>query len=511
MSDTLPKAPLWRRVLRGGIKLFLVLAVVFAARVIYTYRDRNPGYALNLERTAERWLAEPHPLKVGFARATINPDMNDPKHPVWLAGFSQHRAATKQHDDLWAVASVLDDGHTRIGIVALDAIGFFHDDVVEVRRRLKAEWKLDYTVVCSTHNHSTPDLMGLWGPDIFHTGVNSSYREHVIATVAKVLGEAAGGLQPASVSIHELKTPPAGLVTDTRKPEVYDADLRFMHFTNPTNGSTIGSIVGWGNHPETVWGRNTEITSDYCGYLRDGLEKGITEDGRLMAAGVGGIHMFVNGAVGGLMSTTPNVTVRDPYLGGEFKEPTHDKARALGRQLVSRILPVMQDATALRTNQLPITVRARTLIVKSDNPGFLLAPVLGLLDRGQVGWMTMRTEVAVLTLGDASVICVPGELYPELANGGIEKAPGGDFGIEPLEVPPLRELVPGKVKFLFGLANDEIGYIIPKSEWDRKPPYIYGSDHGVYGEVNSMGPNTAMTLHEALRELSGQVKGSGAR
>ena len=40
--------------------------------------------------------------------------------------------------------------------LALAAIGFFHDDAMAVRLGCAPEWKLDYTIVCSTHNHSTP-------------------------------------------------------------------------------------------------------------------------------------------------------------------------------------------------------------------------------------------------------------------------------------------------------------------------------------------------------------------
>jgi hypothetical protein len=37
-----------------------------------------------------------------------------------------------------------------------------------------------------------------------------------------------------------------------------------------------------------------------------------------------------------------------------------------------------------------------------------------------------------------------------------------------------RRLVqPGRVTFVLGLANDEMGYIIPRSEWDQAPPYLY--------------------------------------
>src|SRR5262249_4597442 len=138
----------------------------------------------------------------------ITPDLSDPKHPVWLAGFSQHRAATAVHDDLWAIACVMDDGYSRLGIVGLDAIGFFQDDVVRVRRRLAPELKLDYAIVCSTHNHSTPDLMGLWGPDFLHTGVDQRYRDQVITACVDTLTVALSNLAPARVAIHEIPTKP---------------------------------------------------------------------------------------------------------------------------------------------------------------------------------------------------------------------------------------------------------------------------------------------------------------
>jgi hypothetical protein len=442
----------------------------------------------------------------------INPDLSDTNRPVWLAGFSQHRAATAIHDDLWAVAVVLDDGYARLGIVALDAIGFFHDDVVAVRRACDSKWKLDYAIVCSLHNHSTPDLMGLWGRDFLHTGVDSRYRQQVIAAAARALGDAAEAMQAARIAVFEIPTPAEGLVADTRKPIVFDSDIRVMHFTSASTGATLGTLVGWGNHPETPWGQNTEITADYCGFLRDTLERGFSKDGQALAAGAGGIHVFINGAVGGLMTTHPSVTVRDPYLNQDFKTPSHEKSRAVGHQLASRILARLSDTNHVSTEAAPIGIRALTIEMPVDNNMFLAAGYLGLIDRGYVRWKTMRTEVAVVTVGDAGIICVPGEIYPEIVNGGIEHPPGADFDVAPVEVPPLRELMPGRVKFVFGLANDELGYLIPKSEWDVKPPYLYGATGGMYGEINSCGPNAAGVVHSALaalcreRQPAGQAK-----
>jgi hypothetical protein len=122
---------------------------------------------------------------------------------------------------------------------------------------------LTYVTVCSTHNHSTPDLLGLWGPSFFRTGVLPEYREKVIDACVKALKEAHSRLQPAKVAFHEIQTPPANLVADTRKPEVYDPNIRVMHVVAAEDHRTLGSITTWGNHPETVWSKNTEVTSDY--------------------------------------------------------------------------------------------------------------------------------------------------------------------------------------------------------------------------------------------------------
>ncbi len=54
---------------------------------------------------------------------------------------------------------------------------------------------------------------------------------------------------------------------------------------------------------------------------------------------------------------------------------------------------------------------------------------------------------------------------------------------------------------IVGLANDEIGYIIPKRQWDEKPPFCYGRTSAQYGEVNSLGPDTAPLICEAFRQL----------
>src|SRR5204862_7376346 len=111
-------------------------------------------------------------------------------------------------------------------------------------------------------------------------------------------------------------------------------------------------------------------------------------------------------------------------------------------------------------------------------------------------------ELAYLRLGDLHVACIPGELYPELVYGKFQEPvePGADFAEAPLE-PSIASLMPGPKWLLIGLANDELGYIIPKRQWDKSPPHAYRRDAAQYGENNCCGPEDAPIILAALNPL----------
>jgi GNAT superfamily N-acetyltransferase len=90
-----------------------------------------------------------------------------------------------------------------------------------------------------------------------------------------------------------------------------------------------------------------------------------------------------------------------------------------------------------------------------------------------------------------------------MAVGGVECPTGADLPGAPLETPPLRELLaraspPGGLAAIIGLANDEVGYIIPRTQWDARRPFTYGQPDAPYGEVNSIGPEAAPALYRGL-------------
>lgn len=505
--------------------LGLLLLLMIIGLLIWCYsnlKDRNPGYKADLKILNTKAAA----LSAGFAAFPITPEVPDrwidknkdakynPKDgdtftdgngngifdPVWIAGFGNSRAANGIHDDTWARTMVIDDGKTRLAIVVLDAIGFMNDDIIDIRRRLPGDAGVTYAIVCSTHTHEGPDLLGLWGSSPFKSGINKKYLEYVKTQTVKSIVEAVKNLRPTRLEISQDLTGAASLVIDTRKPEVFDSGLRLIKAIDKVNGKTLGSLVAWADHPETLWSDNLLVSSDFPHYVREAVEKGVFNGDSLAKPGIGGVAVYMNGAVGGLMTTHPRLTIKDPFTGQEFKEPTFEKAQAQGKQLALLALNAM-DHPVEKIDSAGISLIVRTLFLPIDNIMFELGTTLGVLDRGTTGWMKMRSEISVFKIGPLSFATLPGEVYPEIINGGIEAPEEQDYKIAPIEVPSVRDMMQGKYKFIFGLANDEIGYIIPKSQWDTDAPYTYKKKDAPYGEGNSLSPNTAPVLHKNLKEI----------
>ena len=514
----------WLLIILGSIlSIILVIAVIG----LINTRDRHPGYEIDLHiQGAET----PSIIKVGFAALPITPTIvdtwndfnNDTKYnekdgdtyndnnnngkfdAFWIAGFSNSKPANGVHDDVWARTVVFDDGNSRLAIVSLDAIGFLHEDVVDIRLKIPEELGIDYAMISSTHTHESNDLIGIWGESEFKSGVNKEMLKYVKSQAVASIVKATKGLRPARLQFAQDLTGAEKQVMDTRKPIVLDAGMRFIQAIDTEKDSTLGVIVSWGNHPETLWSQNVLISSDFPHYLRESIEKGVYNNGELVLPGVGGTAVYFSGAVGGLMTTRGSMAIKGPFSDSTFTEPNYEKLIAQGQKLGLLALNALASPDAI-VEKSQISIRAKTIELPLSNKVFALASAIGIIDKGLTGFFKARTEIAAFTIGPASFICVPGEIYPEIVNGGIESPEGQDFRIKPIETPPLRDLMPGKYKFVIGLANDEIGYIIPKSEWDVEAPYLYGAKKSPYGEDNSFGPETAPIIHREFVQILGEL------
>ena len=508
--------------------LLVLIIILGLAHAFYYTRDRHPGYSLDLAMPAND--SQPSGvLQVGFGKTAITPHLSDtwedvdgnaqyePKKgdtfidgngngkfdPIWLAGFDNKRAANGVHDDIWARAILWENGAVCVALVSLDAIGLFHDDVITIRNMVaKAIPEIDHVIITATHCHEVPDLMGMWGARMFKSGVNREYLQYVQEQTVKALSHALNNRQPALLKIAKIDSVEKDLVHDSRPPQVFDDGIRMMKVEHSITGEHLGILLNYGCHPETLGSNNLLVTADYAHYWLDGIERGIFIDGEKKRPGIGGMAIYAQGAVGGLMTAMGSETY-DPWLDKTFanRERTFDKARAQGYRLADKVLDEIEQNNWQAIEKPAIRLKAKTFHFKLQNKIFTLAGILGVFDRGFKRLKYIRSEVNLLTIGSAWFITMPGEVNPEIINGGIEKPEGRDFDIDPVEIPPIRELMGGDINFAIGLANDEVGYIMPKSHWDVKAPFTYGRKKAMYGEVNSLGPDAGPVFYEQVKAL----------
>ena len=441
------------------------------------------------------------PLTVGIAEVDVTPKLAKDK-PVYLAGFGKDRKATGTNDPIMARAVVLQHGKTKIALVSVDVVGLFLPFVEGVRKQLPG---FAHVVVSSTHNHEGPDTLGLWGAGIFTSGIDKAYMKRLTKGIVDAVEKADAARVPVTAKINTVQVPE--LLHDNRLPIVKHDDLVVLTFEDAKK-KPAGIVVQWNCHPETLSSKNTLLSADYVGYtvkhLRDKYHCGV---------------VYLTGTVGGLM-TSLKVPIRSE-TGVDLKDGTYEKTARYGVLLGQAAARAIDKAKPVTLT--PFVVRTRKLYLPLANPAYVSARQFGVLDREAFHWkgdpdkadamadletdkpLAMRTELGYLRLGDLDIACIPGEIYPEIVLDKVQTPadPGADFPDAPAE-PAIYKQLAGPHRMMIGLANDEIGYIIPKRQWDAKPPFAYKRKAAQYGEINSLGPETAPILCKAFAEL---VKG----
>jgi hypothetical protein len=436
-------------------------------------------------------------LQVGFGEADITPALGD--RPVFMAGFGPNRKATKVHDPLMARAVVFKSGDKKITLASVDLVGFFHPNVLRVRQQLR---DFTYVLLTSTHNHEGPDTLGLWGPNAWTSGVDKDYLRHVEQQVVAAVKSADAAAKPVSAQIGAARAPE--LLHDGREPFIKHDELVALRFTDDKK-QTTGIVVQWNCHPETMGSKNTEITADYVGYT----VKHLREKHQCPV-------VYLTGTVGGLM-TSLNVEIKDES-GKMLADGTVEKTERYGRLVGELAERALKDAKPVELT--PLQARSKEFFIPLDNKHYQMGRQIGILTRDAYLWTgdpynaealdakeftkrsCMRTETAWLKLGDLDIAAIPGEIYPELVLDKVQDPPdpGADFPDAPIE-PAIYKQLKGPHRMIVGLANDEIGYIIPKRQWDEKPPFCYGRTKPQYGESNSVGPETAPILCQVFKAL----------
>lgn len=388
-------------------------------------------------------------LRVGFARVEITPTDSVIIGGYGLPSMSRNKCRWSEgvHDPLYAygVAVVDPQGASPVILLVLDTVGIMSPESEKISQGVKtAVGQNDINVVVSaTHTHNGPDTVGLWGSLV---PITSGRDENAI-------NELIDGAIAAGVAAWEAREPAQLGTAVGFEAEYHENRIAFesdpdiddtMTLVTAINadGKLLGTLMNWACHPTVMGQQNLLLTSGWPGAYR-----------RLMADRFGGMHIFIQGAIGDAIEPL-NPVNKIPWwnfgLSWGTWEAVEEFATVIAddaTELVDQAKPLAQQRLWLsEVDEFPMTL---------ENVMFWAAATAGLIPREapQVG-ETFYTPIATFAIGDLSFATLPGEYATE-------------YGFS------LREIMGGSAQVIVGLGMDWLGYTITPEQYENFLLYYY--------------------------------------
>lgn len=470
----------------------------------------------------------------------------------WIAGFGTGRAASavSAENRTWARALALRNDDVTIAFVAMDCVGLFIDEMDLIREEIAAmAVDVDYVFVSATHDHEARDTVGIWGASVSDTGYSPEYMTFFRRQAALAVADAVATLEPANLELASfflrdvdtssspgLQTDVLRYVGDLRDPFVYDDQVRVIRLVAEDGvglgtTDTIATFVNYAAHAEYEGERNTVISADFAGWMRNAIENGAVGPDGAVLAGIGGISVFVNGALG--VQIGPNHIRPARWDGTPVPEESEAAARTVGEEIAWHVLNALSTPRETH-DSLPIAFRRARFPLLVENTNYHIAfsqDLFGPRDlfdfdparpiRRGTNLPSIMTEVAIIDLGPIQMLTMPGELDPILFTGvaGERAFTPPDRPVVDLarENPPDLAAYPttgylidhfradaraSENMWILGLTNDFTGYFVPPSDYElASTPYLVEAPGAHYEETNSVGPLAWPRIERLTREL----------
>ncbi len=380
-------------------------------------------------------------LLAGASRVNITP-----VNRQYMAGFKERRISAGVHDDIYASILIL-KSNTTLTLISLDLIGLFYNDVLHIRSMIKNSVG-DKVIIGCTHNHSGPDTLGYWGPLLFdkipiRSGIDPNYLLFIKKKIVKGVNLALSNMKKARIRFGKGRI--EGVSINKRRERLLDKEISVMGVED-VRGVNIATLVNYACHPEVLWIDNRLITSDFVGYLY-----------RYLREKTKGIILFFNGALGGMV--VPKIRI---YSNGKGMH-TFNEAKRIG-ELIGNSAYKLLKSGVLSTNSY-IHFKRKVIYVPLDNIKFRIAKEIGIFKRRLYNGR-VKTEVSVIKIGDAKIVTVPGEPLPSVG-----------FRI--------KNRIKERYRFIFGVTNDELGYIMERNDYDN-PIYSYEKSMSIGKDVGEI-------------------------
>lgn len=509
--------------------------------------------------TSDKW-------RLGYSQKSLLPDdILTGKKDYYLAGYLLQNLPSNTVetvlDDMKVYTVVMDAGAGAVAFSTIECIGISNADIRQIREMLTDFAKANNIIsinVTATHCHSEIDTMGLWNPFfskianntlaamtnqlIFKTqgGPDEEFMSVLRERTAESIKEACNNMEKGDLYYAEKNGDE--YFFDKRDPSEYDGNVYRLRFDPDNSESKETMIVNIPAHPY-ITGLKTDNSSgkELSGDYTAAMDRTMTENGYNF--------MFIIGATLGIYPDRAQTNDELPH------ERRSQHAERYGEEMAMFVMSMTKTKQEILDNYYKtkyfsleqiqqgveqtkdqerkytvwyenwekveeervepiLNIRTKEVFVTVENPIILLVGKLGLvnhtlLDNGDGSYSTV-TEVGYVEFGkNIKAIMMPGEVSPEIIYGGgtisaENSFSGCDFPAktadETLALPEDQHLL------CFGLANDEIGYILNDNDYcllffDNVEPF---GDH--YQESIAFARSSGSILMNAFEKLVDEVR-----
>ncbi len=389
-------------------------------------------------------------FQVGFDVVDVSPTPAQiDKQDIYMGAYGApytRGPAKGVHDRIYVRSMAIEAEGVGFVMAIVDLPGMGNQNTRAIREMVAEMSDLEESQVLigTTHTHSSPDFMGLWG------GVPDAYRDQLKEQAALSMVSAWEAREEADLYVATGKGPNR----NRRGWEMTD-DAMVVLDAIDLEGERIGTLVNFAAHPIILGESNKEISCDYTGPMVLALEEAL-----------GAPVALFNGTLGDASPDVPD---------GEY-EDDFERAAVYGELLSGIAEELVADAELIEP---VVELDFREWTQSVDNFLFQLAAQLGILqyDFDMKGLeQEVVTQSTYFRLGaQVQGVSFPGE---SLTRNGLA----------------IKEAMKAPHRMILGNTGDALGYFIPSDEWQT-------GKNDNYEESVSLGKTAGDNARDAIVEM----------
>ncbi len=408
-------------------------------------------------------------LYVGSGKRDITPPGN-----VFLGGYGlgPGRKSTGVLAPIFVRAMVISDGTHAVVFAENETQGTFaaykrgpfglSDVRREVERATGGFIQADHIVIGSDHSHAGIDTSGVWG------GLTVPNMTRIKDQTVGAILDAWNDLKPAQLRIGAVDASEYLHSQFDAPNDAVDGELRVLVASDPDDASKVQTMmINYAAHSTVMGADNLLISGDWPAVVSAKMEDRLGIGSALiMVADIGRIQ--------------PSRAEGEGNLG---------KLEDYGTKIAAKVQTAMQSLEPVTGTKLDA---AQLFLRDTYNNRFLDASILlGLVGRnGSPPWVETQgdtfhvgTLTSTLRIGDLFFLAIPGEGYPAIFF-------------------ELRDRVQAQKHFVFGLANDQLGYLIaPQEGYEQVAAAAPDNDNALFNVSPTIGDHVMCTTFKAARRL----------